>query len=163
MCCLGCTGAAGHLQQTQERSDAKELGRWIVEECLPLCTLPVAWWAKWWAGAVKSNSKRLKDCTGPAPEPITACQWLNCYATERQKFLGPFDLGECAGVPEEVVKLALQCRCSAVCNKCHRNVGRFRGHASGSGGQRAKAAGTTRAAYFEAWGFVDYECRPCSM
>jgi hypothetical protein len=49
-----------------------------------------------------------------------------------------------------------------VCNKCHRNVGRFRKHASGPGAQRAKAAGT-RAAYFAAWGFVDYECRPCSV
>ena len=86
---MGCTGAAGHLQQTQERSAAKALGYWIVEECLPLCTLPVAWWGKWWAGAVKSRAVRLRDCTGPAPTPITACQWLNRYATDRQKFLGP--------------------------------------------------------------------------
>ena len=157
---MGCAGAVGHLLQTQERSDAKELGHWKVQECLPQCTLPVAWWAKWWAWAVKSQRPSLKDCTGPAPEPITACQWLNLYATERQKFLGPFDLGECAGVPEEVIKLALQCRCSATCTKCHRNVGRFRLHASGSAGQRAKAAGT-RAAYFAAWGFEVYECRPC--
>ena len=159
---MGCTGAAGHLQQTQERSDAKELGHWLIEECLPLCTLPVAWWETWWAGAVKSRRKALKACKGPAPAPISACEWLNRYATHIQKFLAPWKLGAQTGVPEQVIKLALQCRCTPTCNKCHRNVGRFRGHASGSGGQRAKAAGT-RAAYFEAWGFVDYECRPCTV
>ena len=161
---MGCAGAVGHLLQTQERSDAKELGHWLTDECLPLCTLPVAWWEKWWAGAVKTKFRRKTLCktlcTGPAPAPITACEWLNRYATERQKFLSPWELAESAGVPEEVIKLALQCRCSAVCTKCHRNVGRFRVHASGSGGQRAKAAGM-RAAYFAAWRFVDYECRPC--
>jgi hypothetical protein len=129
---------------------------------LPLCTLPVAWWAKWWAWARKSRRKTLKACKGPAPAPITACAWLNRYATACQKFLAPWELGECAGVPEQVVKLALQCRCSAVCNKCHRNVGRFRKHASGPGAQRAKAAGTS-AAYFAARSFEGYKCRPCSM
>ena len=68
-------------------------------------------------------------------------------------------MAACAGVPEEVIKLAFQCRCSATCTKCHRNVGRFRQHALGSGGQLAKAAGK-RAAFFEAWGFEVYECRP---
>ena len=111
MCCLGCAGAVGHLLQTQERSDAKELGHWLTDECLPLCTLPVAWWEKWWAEAKQSHLRLL--CMGPAPAPITACEWLNRYATERQKFLGPWELAASPGVPEEVIKLALQCRCSA--------------------------------------------------
>ena len=110
---MGCTGAAGHLQQTQERNDAKELGRWIVEECLPLCTLPVAWWAKWWAWARKSRRKTLKACKGPAPAPISACEWLNRYATDFQKWATPFQLSR-STVPEVVVKLALECRCSGM-------------------------------------------------
>ena len=106
------------MQQTQERHDAEALGRWKTEECLTLCLLPQAWWADWWALATKSSRGVFKNCTGPAPEPITACEWLNCYATVTQKFATPWDLAASMGLPEIVVKLALQCRCSGVLCFC---------------------------------------------
>ena len=51
---------------------------------------------------------------------------------------------------------------SGVCSKCHDNVGRFRKQANSVVAKEAKAAGTS-AAFFAAQGFVDYECRPCSV
>ena len=118
---MGCTGAPGHTGQTQERHHAKALGRWLTDECLPVCVLPEAWWKSWWAKAAKlqSNasakrqSKKLKDVRGPPPESISACEWLNRYATDFQKWATPFGLSRSA-VPEVVVKLALECRCSGM-------------------------------------------------
>ena len=105
------------MQQTQERHDAQVLGRWKTEECLPVCLLPQAWWADWWAQAAKSQGKlrRLRLlCKGTAPPPITACEWLNRYATQKQKFLAPWKLCCQPGLPEMVLKLTLQCRCSGI-------------------------------------------------
>ena len=110
---MGCTGAPGHTGQTQERHDAKALGRWLTDECLPVCVLPEAWWKSWWAKAAKSRSKLLTDVSGPPPESISACEWLNRYATDFQKWATPFELSRSA-VPEVVVKLALECRCSGM-------------------------------------------------
>jgi hypothetical protein len=187
------TGAAGHMQQTQERHDAEVLGRWKTEECLPVCLLPQAWWADWWAQAAKSQGKlrRLRLlCKGTAPPPITACEWLNRYATPKQKFLAPWKLCNAAGLPEMVLKLTLQCRCSGIfplshpsllvltllvcwcllvfagvccsgiCTMCNRNVTKFRPHAKSADFQLAKAAGTG-AAYLEIRNFTGYQCRPC--
>jgi hypothetical protein len=121
VCCLlfaVCTGAAGHMHQTQERHEAQALGHWKTEECLTLCLLPQAWWADWWALATKSKNKLFKDCKGLAPAPITACEWLNRYATVTQKFATPWALARSMRVPEIVIKLALQCRCSGVLCFC---------------------------------------------
>ena len=111
---MGCTGAPGHTGQTQERHDAKALGRWLTDECLPVCVLPEAWWKSWWAKAAKSRRKLLTDVSGPPPESISACEWLNRYATDTQKWATPFDLSRSLSVPEVVVKLALECRCSGM-------------------------------------------------
>ena len=110
---MGCTGAPGHTGQTQERHDAKALGRWLTDECLPVCVLPEAWWKSWWMKARKSTSKLFTAVRGPPPESISACEWLNRYATDIQKWATPFELSRSA-VPEVVVKLALECRCSGM-------------------------------------------------
>ena len=95
------------------------------------------------------------------PPTISACEWLNRYATDAQKWATPFELSRTA-VPEVVVKLALECRCSGVCSKCHNNIGRFRKQANSDLASEAKAAGRS-AEFFAAQSFESYECRPCSM
>ena len=109
------------MQQTQERHDAKALGRWKIEECLPVCLLPQAWWADWWAQAGNVLPSRIASvrrlrllCKGTAPPPITACEWLNRYATPIQKFLAPWEMCRSNVLPEMVLKLTLQCRCSGI-------------------------------------------------
>ena len=114
---IACAVIACATQWQQERHDAQVLGRWKTEECLPVCLLPQAWWADWWAQAGKSqgNLRRLRLlCMGTAPPPITACEWLNRYATQKQKFLAPWELCYQPGLPEMVLKLTLQCRCSGI-------------------------------------------------
>ena len=161
-------GSEGHEGQTQERHDAEDLGYWLTEECLPCCQLPAAWWNAWWRenqmlvqgfqlGSEGRLKRHIKSKLGPAegtpPPPISGCEWLNRYATDKQKFLPPFELA--LAVPAVVFQCQSRCRCQAICHPCHLNVTRFRPLVVGRAAANAEAAGLT-VEFFESKGFEDY-------
>ena len=157
-------GSEGHEGQTQERHDAEDLGYWLTEECLPCCQLPAAWWNAWWRenqmlvqGLVgtRAGKSKLVPAEGTPPPPISGCEWLNRYATDKQKFLPPFELA--LAVPAVVFQCQSRCRCQAICHPCHLNVTRFRPLVVGRAAANAEAAGLT-VEFFESKGFEDYTC-----
>ena len=136
-------GSRGHEGQTQERRDAQALGRWRTEECLPACLLPKAWWTAWWTETQEGP---------PPPDPISGCEWLNRYATDRQKFLLPSEMAREAGIPGVVFQCQMTCRCMAICCPCHRNATSFRPTVI----SRQYRAARYKAAFMASKGFEGY-------
>ena len=102
---------------------------------------------------LRAGKAKLGPAEGPPPPPISACEWLNRYATQKQKFQAPFKLA--TQVPAVVFQCQARCRCRAICHKCHLNVTRFRPTVVGRASADAEAAGLT-VEFFESKGFAGY-------